>query len=173
MVLAGGEPNTTRVVHRGRASAVQLAGRNAPIGGATKVEKRRQYTAARLPHPEHQHVRRLSPAAARRDRRESVRIHAWSRQCERSRRRRPDRAAIPGIFVDQLVDMEFSKYDGARSRSRAVVVMGSDWSRRADQAPCQCCCGSRSLWCVRCGRGRCTRFRGASAIGAGHLGVAG
>lgn len=65
---------------------------------ASKMGERRQYTGPRRPHLEHQDVRWPSPATARQDRRESVRPHAWSRRCERSRRRRPDRAAVPAGF---------------------------------------------------------------------------
>jgi hypothetical protein len=36
----------------------------------------------------------------------------------------PTGPRFPGVLIDQLVVMEFSKCDGARSRSRALVVMG-------------------------------------------------
>src|SRR6476660_10572742 len=86
--------------------------------------ERRQYSAPRLPLPEHQDVRWPSPAAARQDRRESVRTRAWSRPLSARGGAGPTGPRFPEVFVDQLVVMEFSKPHGARSRGRALVVMG-------------------------------------------------
>ena len=101
--------------------------------------KRRQYNAPRLPNPVHQDVRWPSPAAARQDRRESVRTHAWSGQCEVR-----DGAARPGRGFGGFSLTDYLLWSLVSPTGRGRVIARS-WSWGLLESPCRSSAVSVSL----------------------------